>query len=194
MTMVLFDKWAQDIFFPAVRENRRANRGYSGKAVLIMDGFGAHSTPGFIEECKKENVVVKFLVPHSSDRCQPLDSCVFSTLKSQYARKRVEISPSQQTNRIVRMMRAWWAATAPDIVVSSFRAVGIIPFFEKVEQEVQCRIDLRLSIKLKDLAPPPIAVNTREPKRKLIKLTRVNHKLPSGDEDSDSTIKQFSSF
>jgi hypothetical protein len=135
MTMVLFEKWAQDIFFPALHEKRRSYPRYSGKADLIMNGFGAHSTAGFIDECKKENVVVKFLVPHTSDRCQPLDSLVFASLKSQYARKRVEISTSPQTNRIVRMMRAWRAATAPDIIVSSFKAVGIIPFIEKDSNE-----------------------------------------------------------
>jgi hypothetical protein len=194
MTMVLFDKWAQDIFFPAVREKRPAYRRYSGKAVLIMDGFGAHSTVGFMEECKKQNVRVKFLVHHTSDRCQPLNSVVFASLKSQYARKRVEISTSAQTNRIVRMMRAWWAATAPDIIVSSFKAVGIIPFFEKGSQEVQCRIDLKLSLKLKDLAPVPIAANKSDPKRTQVRLARIDHHLLSSDEDSDSTTKQIFSF
>jgi hypothetical protein len=135
MTMMLFDKWANDIFFPALKAKRKGPFKYVCQALLIMDGFGAHNTPAFKEQGGKEKVIVKFLVPHTSDRCQALDSLVFASFKSHYARKRVDVSDSQQTNRIIRLMRAWWAAMAPDIVVSSFKAVGIEPYIPLKKHE-----------------------------------------------------------
>jgi hypothetical protein len=171
--MALFDKWAADIFFHSLRLKRKGPTKYEGKAVLIMDCFGAHSTPAFEEECKKENVVVKFLVPHTSDRCQPLDMLVFSNLKSHYARKRVATYDSQQTNRIVKMMRAWWAAIAPDIIVSSFRDVGIIPFLPLGYSQVYCRVDLNLSLKLKGLVSPGTLSSNISRKPLNVKFTRI---------------------
>jgi hypothetical protein len=183
MTMMLFDKWATDIFFPALRAKRKGQLKYEGRALLIMDGFGAHNTPAFNELCEKEKVIVKFLVPHTSDRCQALDSLVFASFKSHYARKRVDISDSQQTNRIIRLMRAWWAAMAPDIVVSSFKAVGIVPYLPFKDSRVFCKVYLTQSVKLSHLHTDVVLCSQFREKNFRLKLKKIDAEDASSDPD-----------
>jgi hypothetical protein len=148
-----------------------------------MDGFGAHNTPAFNERCEKEKVIVKFLVPHSSDRCQALDSLVFASFKSNYARKRVDVSDSKQTNRIIRLMRAWWAAMAPDIIVSSFKAVGIIPYLPFKDTRVFCKVDLQQSLKLQHLNSDVVLCSKFREKNFRLKLKKMDAEDVSSDSD-----------
>jgi hypothetical protein len=154
MTSLLFEKWADDIFFPTISQRRRTF-GYTGSVLLIMDGFGAHSTDKFLSKCVAQNVTVKFLIPHTSDRCQPCDQTVFSVFKNHYARMRFKDPQSKQTSRIVRIMRSWRKATAEDLVVTSFRNAGIDRCRLATELFTFCKVNLSLSHRLRHLAPTP---------------------------------------
>jgi hypothetical protein len=48
-------------------------------------------------------------------------------------------------------MRARWTAVGPDIVVSSFMAIGIFPNLPYGDERVDCRVNLKQSLKLQEL-------------------------------------------
>jgi hypothetical protein len=171
MTMFLFEKWASEIFFPTI-EWKRAQYHYKGQSLLIIDGFGAHNTDHFAEECEKRKITVKFLIAHTSDRCQPLDFVTFANLKRHYASIRCDTYTSAQCNKIVRMMRAWSAATSPDLIVTSFVCAGIVPYINPSNRIIYCRIDLSASLKLKHLVPSLSSIVPPSPPKKRIKIDR----------------------
>jgi hypothetical protein len=150
MTRQLFHKWAEEVFFPTL-SMKRLQHNYFQKEILLMDGFGAHYTPQFEEQCTLNNVVIRFLIPHSSDQCQPLDAITFASLKMAYATIRCETYESKFNNQIVRIMRAWSTATTADLVVQTFRTVGISPYIHPENRIVYCRVELEHSLHLKHL-------------------------------------------
>jgi hypothetical protein len=161
MTKFLLDIWAKEVFFPTVAK-KRLQYNYQGQAIILIDGFGAHETPFFTQECAQNKIIVKFLIPHTSDRCQPLDFITFSNLKRHYASIHCDRYSSAQSNKIVRMMRAWNAASSPDLIVSSFICTEIIPYINPANKMIFCRIDLSASLKLKHLVPPSSPVNPKK--------------------------------
>jgi hypothetical protein len=110
MTPSLFDLWAETAFFPAVKERRRYFR-YLGKAVLLSDGLGAHHPDRFLQRCSERNVEV---VPPVRTRPRPLDLMAFALLKHRYSSSKFSRLTSAQSNRVVRILGAWFAASAPD--------------------------------------------------------------------------------
>ena len=84
---LLFEQWAEEIFFREV-ERRREVLHYEGLAILIIDGCSAHVSDWFLEECLFRRISVIFLAPHSSDQTQPLDLGVFGIAKANQSRCR----------------------------------------------------------------------------------------------------------
>jgi hypothetical protein len=60
MTTVLFEKWADEVFFPTI-EGKRARRDYQGPCVLILVGLGSHHRDAFLVECEDRDIDVIFL-------------------------------------------------------------------------------------------------------------------------------------
>ena len=87
MTTKLFLKWSEEIFFPELAQ-RREIEDYQGPAFLLLDGLSSHHCDRFFELCDENNVIVKFLVPHSSDQCQPLDLVTFASVKKEFTKKK----------------------------------------------------------------------------------------------------------
>jgi hypothetical protein len=127
MTTVLFQKWAEEVFFPTI-EDKRKRKDYQGPCILVMDGLGCHHTDRFLEECQDRNIYVIFLAPHSSDQCQPLDLVTFALLKRYFSQFTFDRLPSAQSNKIIKMMGAWYQATAPHQVISAWLSMGVVPF------------------------------------------------------------------
>lgn len=73
-----FRYWMDNSFIPHFR-NLRKQFQYDGKAILIMDGFVGHHNG--LETLDLSNETFNFLVPHSSDKLQPLDVGIFSSMK-----------------------------------------------------------------------------------------------------------------
>jgi hypothetical protein len=126
MTSRLFEVWAERVFFPAVEE-RRHESSYTGKVVLLMDGPGAHHTDQFMQDCRDRNIDVVFLVAHSCDQTQPLDLITFALLKQRYSASRFGRLAAPQSNKLVRILAAWFAASAPHYNVEAFMNAGLIP-------------------------------------------------------------------
>jgi hypothetical protein len=144
---LLFERWAEEIFFPYVEAQRIARGDYQGPAVLIMDGCSAHTTEAFETEAEARNIKIIFLVPHSSDQTQPLDLVTFSLMKRYYSSQTFDHLPSKQSNQVVKMMGSWIQATPPHLVVSAFMAMGMVPFkgrdgknYMRIDRSKICRV------------------------------------------------------
>ena len=55
---------------------------FNGKAVLILDGCTCHKMERFQTLLESKNIIMMFLVPHSSHLTQPLDLGIFGRLKN----------------------------------------------------------------------------------------------------------------
>jgi hypothetical protein len=55
MTTRLFELWAREVFFPAVAQ-RRAEFGYTGRALILLDGLGSHHADEFVETCAGQDI------------------------------------------------------------------------------------------------------------------------------------------
>jgi hypothetical protein len=119
--------WVNEVFFLTI-ERRRQEEGYQGPALLILDGLGSHHSPEFLQECEQRNIYTLFLVPHSSDQMQPLDLVTFLLLKRYFGQYTFDMLPTAQSNKIVKIMGAWYQATAPHQVVSAWISMGLVPF------------------------------------------------------------------
>jgi hypothetical protein len=52
---------------------------------LLLDGFGSHTTYEFVTYCERNNILLYYLIPHSSHYLQPLDVGVFHLYKHNHA-------------------------------------------------------------------------------------------------------------
>jgi hypothetical protein len=150
MTKRIFEFWMNNVFYPEI-VIRRARFNYFGPIILLLDQFSGHNYPNLEEQCRTHNVIIKYLVPHSSHLCQPLDLITFAELKRQFDQIRCTECRSAQSNKIVRMMRAWTHSVSVDTIVSTFAAAGIVSQAVSISQRYYCTIDLSVSIHLKDL-------------------------------------------
>jgi hypothetical protein len=126
MTCPLFNIWGDTVFFPTI-ERMRNETGYQGKAVLLLDGVGSHHTREFLDKCDLYNVEVLEFVPHASHILQPLDLVNFAIFKRRFSSSKFNKLQNPQSNKIVRMMSAWYQASAPHHNVVAFQNLGLIP-------------------------------------------------------------------
>jgi hypothetical protein len=84
MTTRLFELWAREVFFPAA-DAGRAEFGYRGRALPLLDGLGSHHPEEFLGACAERGIDVLFLVPHSSDQTHPLDLLPFGLMKRHFS-------------------------------------------------------------------------------------------------------------
>jgi hypothetical protein len=117
------------IFFPLIGQ-RRNELNYHGNVLLLMYGLGLHHTDRFLEQCTEHLVEVLFLVPHASDQTQPLDLLTFALMKQRYSASKFQRLTNPQSNQVVRILGAWFAASAPHHNVEAFMSLGLIPFRE----------------------------------------------------------------
>jgi hypothetical protein len=127
MTIILFAKWADEIFFPTI-ESRRAETSDQGPASSLLDGRSSHHPTEFLAECERRNIYVLFFVPYSSEQCQPLRLITFGLLTLHFRQITFGIFPSAQSNKVIKMMGTWYQATVPHQVVSAWASMGLNPF------------------------------------------------------------------
>lgn len=76
------ERWFEDIFLP-----ESAREGREGKTrVLYLDGHSSHITGNIQWLAHQNNVILIWILPHSSHLIQPLDQQPFAILKASYAR------------------------------------------------------------------------------------------------------------
>jgi hypothetical protein len=129
MTTHLFELWVREMFFPAVAQ-RRAEVGYTERALLLLDGLGSHHTDEFLQTCAGQDIDVLFLVPHSSDQTQPLDVLTFALMKRHFSGSRSSRLENPQSNRPVRILGAWSESNAPHHNIEGFVVIGLVPLEE----------------------------------------------------------------
>lgn len=71
----LFEDWFFKVALPYLRR-------LEGKKIMIGDNLSSHLSINIIRKCNEENIEFKFLPPHSTHLCQPLDVSYFRGLKS----------------------------------------------------------------------------------------------------------------
>jgi hypothetical protein len=150
MTKKTFELWMNSIFFPALQEKRKFHR-YQGNAVLILDGFSGHNYDKIEEQCTKNNLTLTFLIPHTSHLCQPLDLLTFASLKKNFNEIKFDKCQTAQSNKIVRLMRAWQKSISPDAIISTFQAAGIVSSRSTEHYTYFCTINLSISLHLSSI-------------------------------------------
>jgi hypothetical protein len=154
MTKRIFQFWCQEIFFPYVQEKRTELK-YSGKALLLMDQFSGHQYDDFDNDLLANLVECRPLVPHTSHLSQPLDQILFSNFKCHFGNIRYHKYATAASNRIIRILKAWYMTAIPDIITSTFTAAGIVPDRVTTDSFICCRVDLQRSLHMKDMKPDP---------------------------------------
>jgi hypothetical protein len=69
--------WLTEVFLPQTRQDDEWR-------LLLVDGHGSHSTGEFQWECLSNQVVLVYLLPHSTHLTQPADLGPFAHLKNHY--------------------------------------------------------------------------------------------------------------
>ena len=73
--------------FIEFNNKKKKEKGYKGKTVIIMDNYGSHKQEVLQQLCKKNNIELLLLVPHSSHLTQPLDLGVFHAMKNKIKKR-----------------------------------------------------------------------------------------------------------
>ena len=96
-----------------------------------MDNFSCHLTDNIKKMCKDQKIVSIMLVPHSSHITQPLDLCIFSSLKSYL----------QSSSSIIRMIEKKELCEKNEMVENKEEIYEkIIEIHEQEETSIEKRI------------------------------------------------------
>ncbi|RKK74042.1 hypothetical protein BFJ69_g8781 [Fusarium oxysporum] len=95
--------------------------------LLVIDGFAGHGSFAFREYCMKFNILVAFLLPHSTHILQPMDVGVFQYLKNAHQRKLREALRKGK----LTFNRRDFAGAFQEIFNEGFTRAHIISGFEK---------------------------------------------------------------
>ena len=118
--------WYEKVFRPHLKQNRDKLGSKDSPAVLICDGFRAHSNEELKAKAAADGVRVVFIPPHSSHLTQPLDKHAFANLKGAYERRSNEEDAGDRMGRKVRkILKAFYETFTPFTIRSSWEAVGI---------------------------------------------------------------------
>lgn len=128
--------WLTNIFFPYVErkwqiENRRT--GYTGKAVLILDGLSAHAAAINSFNLEQRHLKIIYLIPHSSHLTQPLDLVTFSIQKLITTKKRVGEKLTYQSDQIRSIIKGIQQASTSESIIGAFESAGIFHTFSREE-------------------------------------------------------------
>jgi hypothetical protein len=121
-------KWLTSVFIPDTATEPREWR------VLVVDGHGSHVSIDFMYECKKHDIQLFFLPPHTSHVTQPLDLSCFSAVKTRYRKDIQELASFDNSAKVKkdRFISAYNKARNEGLtsrtIRSGFLASGMIPF------------------------------------------------------------------
>ena len=124
----IFCKWMDGEFLPSI-QMKREKTGYTGKAILILDGFSAHykciDDPTRKANIEKLNIDVVFIPPHSSNQVQPLDLLTFALQKKWKREIKISKNFSYQSQQIIKTYESVVRASSPRYIVAAFKRAGI---------------------------------------------------------------------
>ena len=88
-------EWLEKVFLPQTATTNPADA-----RLLIVDGYGSHTSEVFMTICYLNNILLLFLPAHTSHILQPLDLGCFSSLKTAYRQLINEYISITDTTRI----------------------------------------------------------------------------------------------
>lgn len=123
-------QWLREIFIPQTTTdlNKREYR------LLILDGHRSHCTTEFMWECHQNKIIPYYLIAHASHILQPLDLCVFSSLKRSYRATVNFHSQLDDTAPVKKQRFLEYYQSAKDAAItirnikSSFKSAGKVPY------------------------------------------------------------------
>lgn len=124
----LMKVWLTEIFLPFIKqkweiENKRS--GFTGDAVLIMDGMSAHAAALRDINLADYHLSIIYLVPHSSHLTQPLDLVIFSIQKLYTNQRKIGLKLSNQADKIRSIIKGLQQASTSENIISAFESSGI---------------------------------------------------------------------
>ena len=130
----LIKTWLEEVFFPEVERKLKIEQertGYSGDAVLILDGFSCHHKALECYDLASRHIKLVYLAPHSSHLTQPLDLVIFALQKRVTTQRLCRQSFGQQTDSIRRIIQGLQTASTTENIVAAFESAGIMRTFSR---------------------------------------------------------------
>lgn len=127
----VFEYGLTDIFLPYLR-NLRRQYDYNDRAVLILDGFIGHHNVLDSYDLSQDNLLIHYLVPHTSDMLQPLDAGIFGSMKRFLANCRKTMELAAQSKQIYKIHQCLYQACSPTNCKAAFRATRIDTKIEQI--------------------------------------------------------------
>ena len=131
--MELFPLWFTKHFLP--------NAVFARPLLLLMDGHSSHYCPETIRFAQQHDVILFMLQPHTTDEMQPLDTAVFSSLKTHW-KEVCHDYLQQHPGRVITKYQfsslfstAWGKALMPLSIISGFKCTGVYPFNPQIVLE-----------------------------------------------------------
>lgn len=109
--------------------------------LLLMDNHESHLSLEGVNFCRDNGITILTLPPHTSNRLQPLDRCVFGPFKKYYSESVHSwmLTHPNETLSIYVLpelcSKAWDRAATPENVKSGFLKCGISPFDRHIFQD-----------------------------------------------------------
>ena len=121
----LFEHWFNNHFLTHAVSSR--------PLLLILDGHKTYYQPKVCQEAKKRKVIIFCLPPHSTHVSQPLDTCVFKPLKTEWNKATHTFQSRNPGVQITKynfprlLKEAWENAMLSSNICAGFRNAGIYP-------------------------------------------------------------------
>lgn len=119
-----FSLWIKYVFLPHLH-NLRQQTGYRGRAVMILDGYLPHKNSLSQIDLQGENLIIHYLVPHSSNQTQPLDLVIFGLMKRFMNDFKTPEKLTAQSKQLFKIHQAIYRCCTPITCRSAFRAIGV---------------------------------------------------------------------
>ena len=132
VTDAIFKDFWENWFLVQLRAKRKKYN-YVGLTIVIMDNHRSHhKIVGGSDLNEKvtyihaENLLIVWLVPHSSEQTQPLDLGIFAVQKRETQKQKKHANLTSFTNTIIRALTGMQKASTSINIVGAFNAAGIV--------------------------------------------------------------------
>ena len=131
VTDAIFQDFWKNWFLKQLRM-KRMRFSYVGLAIVIMDNHRSHRKAVGADTTEKvtyigaENLLIIWLVPHSSEQTQPLDLGIFAVQKRETQKQKKDKNFTMFSNTIIRAITGMQKASTTKNIISAFKAAGIV--------------------------------------------------------------------
>jgi hypothetical protein len=160
----LFEEWYWEVFFPEVQRPREIS-GYSGDAVLIIDGLTCHESNGFENDCLDNGVCTKLL---------PSQSRV--DMKINVSRIHRPAGLSRPSKQIVRVLAELQVTLLPPTTIHAFAEAGIQARYSTERRCLMCLMGsatVRCVRRVEDEMEDPAECSDRNQLRQRLHITET---------------------